>query len=1553
MLNKRYASLLLAAIMLLGSVQSAFGAPGGPDYAGHWSQTYMEYSISRGYMSGYEDNTYRPDNKMTRAEYSVMLWNALGKPKATTVAPFKDVLPSDWFAAAVNALYERKITYGLSATEFGPHGQLTREMGIVMLVRAFEIPADPSAKGYLEFSDGAKVSDWARAAISAYYAYGLVSGYGNKLLSPDGLLTRAELAVLLYRTVTAAETGVISSPSSWKTVEETPTAAPKPTPVTTAVSPSYPWYPSTPSTPSETASPTPTPTPANVAFRRAAWHSSAANYENTGHLATDGIIGELSPNRINYDVSTVPGPPPYYTPVVNSNAGKFTDETPVNSEWISAGSGEEWVYIDLGADTELQKVIVHWGSTFASKYSIQTSADAKSWSNAATGLAGAAGEAVETDLSGTARYIRILCETASGGSYTIEEIEVIGTNGLEPFSVGSLPDPESDGTQYLIGGNWKVQRASEVDAEGEELAGPDYDDEEWLAAVVPGTILSTYLQAGAIPDPNYDDWQFQVSDTFFTADFWYRDSFDIPASKEGQTIFLNFDSINWLADVYFNGELLPNSDPAKTNSIEGAFIRGKFDVTNLANVGGTNYLAVKIYKNETPGLVTVQGLAEGPLPNGGLLGTDNPTLHAAVGWDWIPTIRGRDIGIFEDVFVSYSGGLELLDPWIETDLDIEQVSENLEAVSIAQLLHVAGPTATASDAALGIEPPASATAAALAVILDGKDNTQWVSEGLDGETFVLEFDQATTVGSLQIQWGTETGAAAAEFESRYPARFKVESTVDGVAWDAFDMYPGGMVPFFGMEFYLPPSPGTAEYVGLSGVNVVDGPAADFYGFMKIPSPRAIKAIRVTILEQNVYGGSIGFRPTSISEFQVYLEDAAAVGTSRTRYFSLDDSKADLTLRTEVHNSSSSTQTATVKGIITPGNIAFSKDVTVGAGQTVPVEISGIVINNPDLWWPNTYGDQPLYTADLEVIANGSTSNAIELKFGVREFTYPIDGGLLSIYCNGTRILAKGGNWGMDDALKQNTAEDYDNKVRLHAEENYTMIRNWVGMTNNKAFYEACDKYGILIWDDFWLANPVDGPDPAYPDRFLDNAIDKIKRIRAHTALALYCGRNESAPPAYIDAGLAERTELYDGTRIYFPNSAGAPVGSGGGYSVAAMPNGVGAFGPNDPSTTGIKEYFNEVPNVTLRSECGIPNVPTLESMMKFLPEEKLWPINESWALHDWTYHMNGPANSYMDALKLYSDRGFITPIDNVNGQNPDPSDSTFIAYKAAIQNMVEEVGEKYTLEEFMRIADMINYENFKGVYEGITVKKSNGFLMWMSQSSWPSFMWQTYDYYLDTNAGYFGAKAANQATHAVWDPRDDTIVLSNMTPKTYTNVVTEAKVYDLNGNFVYAKSYLTPSLGPDTYGLVIDDLTSAFEGSLTPIVFIKLTVKDSAGAVLGDNFYWHNKDVYMQYESLNTMPYVTIQASSPSRSTAPKTGNELYTITLTNSSSTPALLTRVKTISSATGEQVLPAFYSDNYFALVPGESKTITIEFAEKYLEGGSPEFSIEGWNTNPRDLN
>lgn len=237
----------------------------------------------------------------------------------------------------------------------------------------------------------------------------------------------------------------------------------------------------------------------------------------------------------------------------------------------------------------------------------------------------------------------------------------------------------------------------------------------------------------------------------------------------------------------------------------------------------------------------------------------------------------------------------------------------------------------------------------------------------------------------------------------------------------------------------------------------------------------------------------------------------------------------------------------------------------GAGETKTVEIPGIIVKNPRLWWPNTYGEQFLYTAEVRVKVAGRTADEKSFQFGIRRFDYIIDGNCLTLYCNGSRIVIRGGNWGMDNGLKLDTAEDYDNKARLTAEANLVMIRNWVGQTNNEAFYAACDKYGLLVWDDFWLANPADGPDPKDEEMFVQNAIDKIKKYRHHASLALYCGRNAANPPESLNEKLKEITAEYDGTRL-IPNSAGPPVGSGGGYAL------------RDP-----RQYFDDVPDIILRS----------------------------------------------------------------------------------------------------------------------------------------------------------------------------------------------------------------------------------------------------------------------------------------------------------------------------------------------------------------------------------
>jgi beta-galactosidase/beta-glucuronidase len=163
---------------------------------------------------------------------------------------------------------------------------------------------------------------------------------------------------------------------------------------------------------------------------------------------------------------------------------------------------------------------------------------------------------------------------------------------------------------------------------------------------------------GAIPDPNYADNIFQISESYFNSDFWYRTEFEVPASFKRERLALNFDGINWKAEVYLNGKQI--------GRIDGAFIRGEFDITKLV-VEGVNTLAVRVIKNEHFGSVKQKNFETTDL-NGGALGADNPTFHASIGWDWISTIRGRNMGIYNDVYVSATGGVSLKDPFVQTTL---------------------------------------------------------------------------------------------------------------------------------------------------------------------------------------------------------------------------------------------------------------------------------------------------------------------------------------------------------------------------------------------------------------------------------------------------------------------------------------------------------------------------------------------------------------------------------------------------------------------------------------------------------------------------------------------------------------------------------------------------------------------------------------------------------------------------------------------------------------------------------------------------------------------
>jgi hypothetical protein len=936
------------------------------------------------------------------------------------------------------------------------------------------------------------------------------------------------------------------------------------------------------------------------------------------------------------------------------------------SAWMSAGKDNEWIYIDLGATSSFDKIKLYWINK-AKRGSVQVSDDAGSWKNIAD-LPGNDELLDEITLKEKAsgRYVRLLMnEPASGNRYVLSEFEVFGTGGLVPEPVKS--PAVKDNKIYLSGGNWKIQRSSEVSSAGEKISETGFPCDDWIAATVPGTALVSYLNAGALPDPNYSDNQLMISESFFWSDFWYRNEFDVPASFSGDRIFLNFDGINWKADVYVNEK--------EEGRIEGAFTRGRFDVTDLLKPGQKNSIAVLIIKNDNIGIVKEQ-TALSPDKNGGVLGADNPTYHASIGWDWIPTIRGRNIGIWNDVYLSTTGPVTIEDPFVFTDLPV--------------------PDTTSADV-------------------------------------------------------------------------NIEVTLTNHKTEA-----------------------------------VDGTLSGKYG-----------------------------------------------NTEFKEHVSLGPSESEVL-------------------ILNPG--------------THPE----LHLKNPELWWPKGYGKQKLYDVELSFrTSDGSVSDKTSFKSGVREMTFNEDNDILNLYINGRRFIGRGGNWGFPESNLEYRGREYDIAVAYHADMNFTMIRNWVGQTGDDEFYEACDRYGVMVWQDFWLANPVDGPNPDNPEMFLANAEDFVKRIRNHPSIGLYCGRNEGNPPEVIDTALrAMLPRIHPG--IHYISHSSAGVVSGGGPYNALPP----------------RDYFLLYGNNKFHSERGMPNVMTYESLVQTIPDSLLWPQNSLWGMHDYCLEGAQRAASFNAMIA----KGFGQPKD---------------------------------AKEFTELAQWIDYSGYRGIFEGRSTYRQ-GMLLWMSHPAWPSMVWQTYDYYFEPTAAYFGCKKGSEPVHIQWNPiwdfkGYDSVEVVNYNGRDRKGLVAKAQVINMDGTVKWEKETTIDCKEDQT----VKCFRLEWPADLSPVHFIKLTLKEG-DKIISENFYWRGLE-NGNYQALRDLPKTTLESN-----TAIKKSDDdwLLTTTLKNSSTIPALMVRLKVTGNRSGERILPVFFSDNYVSLMPGEEKVITMRLSDRDTIGEKPGVEVSGFN-------
>jgi hypothetical protein len=619
----------------------------------------------------------------------------------------------------------------------------------------------------------------------------------------------------------------------------------------------------------------------------------------------------------------------------------------------------------------------------------------------------------------------------------------------------------------------------------------------------------------------------------------------------------------------------------------------------------------------------------------------------------------------------------------------------------------------------------------------------------------------------------------------------------------------------------------------------------------------------------------------------------------------DTNSADVAIEATLQNTTDAPQTGVFTGKL--GNITFKSDAITLAprsSQAVkfnPTNAPQLRISHPKLWWPNGFGRPDLYPLHLSFNISGSPSDMKDFNVGIRKMQYTLASMAnprnLVLVVNGVPVFAKGGNWGMDEALKRLPHDRLEAEIRLHKEANYTILRNWVGQSTSEDLFDLCDKYGILIWDEFFQANPANGLNPLDMDLYLANVRETLLRYRNHPSIAIWCGRNEGNPPPAINAGNAQLIRELDQTRYYQSTSDGA----GGAQGVAS---GGGGYSWRTP------EAFYRNQNLVFNTESGSASIPNLESIQAWLPEKDWFDANfpnDDWAEHDLVTGAGNPAGA------------------------------------ASMQNVITtRYGPYKSLPEFVRKAQLADYEAFRSMYEARMAhlfSPCTAIITWMSNPAQPCFVWQIYDYSLEPFASFFAVKKACEPVHIEMTQDRFHAVVVNHTAAALAGGSVRVQIYNLDGT---KKSDTTLPVGSAAASSSTDLGAISFPADVSAVHFVKLELRNAKGGSISDNFYWRETK-QDDLTALDTIPDVTLDAKIKRHDAD---GKCLFDVTLSNPTTNVAVMAHVQLRNQRTGARVLPVYYSDNYISLVPGESRTITVESAAKELGRDLPLVVLDGWN-------
>ncbi len=625
--------------------------------------------------------------------------------------------------------------------------------------------------------------------------------------------------------------------------------------------------------------------------------------------------------------------------------------------------------------------------------------------------------------------------------------------------------------------------------------------------------------------------------------------------------------------------------------------------------------------------------------------------------------------------------------------------------------------------------------------------------------------------------------------------------------------------------------------------------------------------------------------------------------------------ATIRVSAEVENTSDST----LKGVLEYelAGKRVSTTVTLEPHSLEEVTLPDLQLENPKLWWPNGYGTPYLYTLKMRLLVNRKVVDDDTVTFGVRQLATAWNAKTKSreIKVNGQKIFIKGGNWILPDELLRFSKERYDAEVRFHRDMNLNLIRVWGGgITERPEFYDACDKYGLMVMQDFWVSGDCNGRwyDPLkledtnarrnYPDNhnlFIASLEDQVKLLRNHPSLALWCGGNEIRPPADILTALRDSLlPQLDSTRYFFEFSNDDSMSLHGG---------------DGPYTVQQLSYFWEHKSFPFNSEIGSVGIGNLESLEKFLPEgnrvvpyyspqEKKWVIDSVWQYH------------------------------------------RYMGY----DSVIEAYGHASSLEEFATKAQLVNYGQYRALIEGATAKMWDwytGIMIWKTQNPWTAMRGQMYDCYLDANACLFGVMEGSKPVHVMFDPIKKAALIANNLFKPTAKLELQATAYSYGGDEMpLASKYVQVPASNCAAGYALGAVLDSLLGGKGGLLSLKL-IDSATNGTVDENTYWLPASGG-SYTGLAKLPQASLEAATTITSPG------VVEVKLSNPPNSPlAFFTVVSLVDPITKKRILPVFYSANYVSIARGGDTIIRMEYDA--IAGLVPMVCVEGWNVKKQFIN